>query len=320
MGFWNTLFGTGEQELQSQKINRTEHAPNITAGTDAAVAAGRDLLGGIDSKSAATGASSLQTAGFKGFEDFLSGGGSKALTDEAIGLTRQYATAPGGQIDTNRVIDTDWKDYQNASVQEVLRDVFNEMNLDADRAYRDSDSRVERGTSGYGDAQAEVARREILKELTRSKGRVGSEFLMKAFQDAMKHATADENRNVAVQGQNVALDEQALGRMFKGGQALTDTELNPLLKSLQAVLGAGAQQQGVDRQMKEDDIANLLRVFGSKQGGLQSLMAALRGPSNTTVTQEQYGQDTGYSDLIGAALGATTDAAADLGKAYIGKA
>ncbi len=226
---------------------------------------------------------------------------------EAIDGARAYASAPAQSVSAERIVDENGRlgaisDYFNPYVEQALQPALQKI-MDAAAARRKQIGAGATAAGAYGDYRHGVVDSELDANTSQAIGDTASNFFMNAFNSAMGQRQADQNRFLSEEAQNAQLAEAALGRNFAGTGAMIDraqADNQQQLQMIQALLGAGGAQQGLEQAKLDADFAEFAREQGWDFSVLEALGAALSGaPHDSKTVGVSKGSNNGILGALG---------------------
>lgn len=211
-----------------------------------------------------------QQTGFQKLRDMVSGGD----TPNAI---KSFMNAPASNVGTERVVDEGGKlgaiaDYVSPYAEAALNPALRKIQEQSD-AQRKRISAGATSAQAFGDARHGILEAALGRDTSQAMGDTASKFLMDAINQAMGLRTADSNRFLDTAKTNAGYEEKAADRQLTGGQALQ----SGLLQQIQALLGAGGQQQLQQQAGLDSIFGEFMREYGHDSTVLNAAAKALGG-------------------------------------------
>lgn len=286
------------EDLVSRAVSRADRGPTPYKG---------NLVAGFNAD---------QRSAFQMLRDLASKG--SGVSDEVMGLVRDYAKAPGQEVSTERIVDEDGKlgaigDYLNPYVENALNPAIRRIMEAADKQ-RNQIGASATSAGAFGDARHGIRDSRLNQDTSTAVGDTASNFMMQAFEQAMGKRQSDLNRFLDVDKTNATYGERELDRMLTGARELPAAAMSEL-PFIQQLLGVGNTQQGQGQRVLDSRYNEFLRQQNDEYNLLNSLASALGSARyDVTQTSESSEPDNWIADLIGsgtsAYLGSTAGSAA----------
>ena len=244
-----------------------------------------------------------QQTAFQRLRDFIGGG-------QTVDSATRVMDAPAQKIGTERVVDEGGRlgaigDYLNPYVENALQPALTKIQESAD-ARRKQINAGATSARAFGDARHGVLEAKHDLDTSRAMGETAGNFMMNAFDRSMGQRAADLGRFADVDKTNAQFGEAALGRELTAGNQVQ----SQMLQQLQALLGAGAIQQGNEQQQRDAAYQEFLRQYQHDPTILKTLSSTLGGlpytktaNTDSTVTMPDNSLLGLAGSLGGAALG-----------------
>jgi hypothetical protein len=203
-----------------------------------------------------------QLAAFQGIRDFVK---NSTGSQEAADGARDYASAPAQSVSTERIVDENGKlgaiaDYFNPFVEQALQPAIRKIQENADQQWKRIGA-VATGSGALDDSRRGILESRLFQDTSTAIGDTASNFMMQAYNNAMNQRANDKTQFLDADTRNANFEEQSLDRLFRGTQSLPAAEQQQLAV-LQALLGAGNQQQANQQAGLDADYQEFLREYG----------------------------------------------------------
>lgn len=246
-----------------------------------------------------------QQTAFQQLRSFVSGG----ETPDAL---RRAMSAPAQTVGTERVVDEGGRlgaigDYLNPYVENALRPALTKIQEQAD-ARRKQINAGATSARAFGDARHGIVESTLDKNTSQAVGDTASQFMMNAFDRSMANRQTDVTRFADTDKTTGQFAETALNREAGTAQALQSN----LLQQLQAMLGAGAIQQGNEQQGFDAAYQEFIRQYQHDPTQLKtmaSVLGALPYSKTTNTDSTAYTPDNSLLGLAGSLGGAALGSA-----------
>lgn len=256
-----------------------------------------------------------QQTAFQKIRDLASS--APGVGQEALGMIRNYGNAPAQNVSTERVVDEKGRlgaisDYFNPYVDNALQPALRKI-MEAADAQRKQIGASATSSGAFGDARHGVVESNLNRNTSTAIGDTASQFYTNAFDKAMANRAADLNRFLSADTTDANFAEQGLGRQLAGANSLVSNaqaDQQRQLQVLQALLGAGNQQQGQAQLKKDFDFNEFMRQQGWDADVLGVLGAALAAaPYEKSQTTTETGKDNSLIGALGSVVGSVASAA-----------
>ena len=251
-----------------------------------------------------------QQSAFQKLRDLIAG--APQIGEAAVSNTMNAAAAPAQSIQTERIVDENGKlgaiedylnPYRNAVVDPALRKIQEQSDKQAK-----SIGSMATASKAYGDARHGILEAMLGRDTSLATGETTGSLLKQGYDTAMGQRTSDVNRFKDVDTLNANFEETALNRNMAGNKAAVDiasADQNRLLTQINALLGAGTQQQGNEQSKLDAAYQEFMRKYiGDDQAKIAAAaqaMSGLKGNYSTTKTEEK--PDNSLLGGVGSAAG-----------------
>jgi len=242
----------------------------------------------------------------------MSGSFDPSVAGTAQGYVTDYATAPGQNINTSRIVDETGRlgamgDYINPFIQGALNPAIRDMR-ESGSIHRNEIGSQAQMAGAFGDARHGIMESEQMEGETEAIGDLSGRMYADAWAQAMGLRGADEARFLTTDSFNAESKERELERMFSGAKGLLGSQAGGIQNWLSAInpqLAAGTQQQQLSQQGLNVGFEDYLMGYDHPYKNMEVLLAALSGqPYDSTETKTTEQPDNSLATLIGAGLGA----------------
>lgn len=255
-----------------------------------------------------------QQTAFQKLRDLISS--APQVGGDAIAGAQQYAAAPAQSIGTERIVDEGGKlgaigDYLNPYQNAVIDPALRKIQEQSDKQAKNIGS-MATASQAFGDARHGVLEAMLGRDTSLATGETAGGLLKSGYDTAMNQRATDLNRFKDVDTLNANFDEAALKRKLEGSTAQVDiaaADQNRLLNQINALLGAGGQQQASDQAGLDAAYQEFMRRYiGDDQAKIAAAaqaLSGLKGAYTTTKTEEKPDNSIlgGLGSAAGSALG-----------------
>lgn len=303
---------------KTSKEEKTTEVPGYVteAGTDLAAKASDLLSKPYEAYTGdrVAGFTADQQSAFQKLRDLISG--APQIGEAAVTSTMNAASAPGQNIQTERIVDEGGKlgaigDYLNPYQASVVDPALRKIQEQADRQAKNIGS-MATSSKAFGDARHGILEAMLGRDTSLATGETTGSLMKQGYDTAMGERTADLNRFKDVDTLNANFNETALNRNIAGNKAAVDVataDQNRLLSQINSLLGAGSQQQANDQAGLDAAYQEFMRRYiGDDQAKIAAAaqaMSGLKGNYSTTETKEKPDNSLlgGLGSAAGSALG-----------------
>lgn len=238
-------------------------------------------------------------------------GDAPDVTAEAMSGVKNYMNAPGQSVSTERIVDEDGRlgaisDYMNPYQNQVIDPAIQKI-MDATFNRKKGLDAQQHNAGAFGDARHGIQEGSLFNDAQESIGNVSGQLLASGYDNAMAQRQSDLQNFQNVDMSNANYNEAALGRQFQGANAMpgvASAAFGANMDQINALLGAGQQQQQNEQSNLDAGYENFLREQEHPYRSIDALIGAIGGiPTARETTTTTTQPNNSASGAIGAILG-----------------